>query len=109
MKSEKILEKDIESYLREEVKKVGGNAYKFNSPENAGVPDRIVLLPRSRIVFIELKAPGAVPRPLQKVQISKIKKFGFPVLVIDSKEKVDLFIQNTKYWNMDKLSKGLGG
>ena len=45
MAVKKILEKDIEKYLRDEIKKVGGIAYKFVSPGNSGVPDRLVLLP----------------------------------------------------------------
>ena len=40
-----LKEKDIEKYLRDEIKKVGGIAYKFVSPGNSGVPDRLVLLP----------------------------------------------------------------
>ena len=41
-----MLEKDIEEKLRNKVKKLGGKAYKFVSPGNAGVPDRLVILPR---------------------------------------------------------------
>ena len=37
-------ESSIESKLRDEVKEVGGTAYKFVSPGNAGVPDRVVVL-----------------------------------------------------------------
>ncbi|MDU2112388.1 MAG: VRR-NUC domain-containing protein, partial [Clostridiales bacterium] len=39
-------EKEIEAYLRIRIKKLGGIAYKFTSPGNDGVPDRIVLLPK---------------------------------------------------------------
>lgn len=38
-------ERDVERYLRERVKQLGGRAYKFVSPGNNGVPDRIVMLP----------------------------------------------------------------
>ncbi|PTY76688.1 nuclease, partial [Heyndrickxia sporothermodurans] len=58
-------ERDIEIYLRDEVKKIKGRAYKFESPGNAGVPDRLVILPGGRVFFIELKAPGKKSRPLQ--------------------------------------------
>ncbi|WP_370222017.1 VRR-NUC domain-containing protein [Cytobacillus sp.] len=85
-------ERDIENYLRQQVKKLKGIAYKFESPGNAGVPDRIVLLPGGRMQFIELKAPGKKPTPLQLSQHRKINKVGFSVLVIDSKEGVDEFI-----------------
>lgn len=87
-------EKDIEIYLREQVKKMKGIAYKFESPGNSGVPDRIVLLPNGRIYFVELKAPGKKSRPLQLNQQRKIANLGFTVLEIDSYLSVDLFIRN---------------
>lgn len=85
-------ESAIESYLRDQVRQVGGRAYKFVSPGNDGVPDRLVCFPGGRIVFVELKAPGKKPRPLQLVQIDRLQRLGFGVLVIDSKAKVDGFI-----------------
>ena len=41
-----MLEKEIEKILVTEVKKLGGKAYKFVSPGNSGVPDRIVIFPK---------------------------------------------------------------
>lgn len=38
-------EKDVEQYLCKRVKEMGGKAYKFVSPGNAGVPDRLVVVP----------------------------------------------------------------
>lgn len=84
-----LREKEIEAYLRIRIKKLGGIAYKFTSPGNDGVPDRIILLPEGKINFVELKAPGKKPSKLQKVQINRIKKLGYDVYVIDSKELVD--------------------
>lgn len=84
-----MLEKDIEQYLRNRVKALKGVAYKFTSPGNAGVPDRIVLLPNGNITFVELKAPGKRTRPIQDRQIDRIEKLGFQVYVMDSKEQVD--------------------
>lgn len=85
-------EKDIEEYLRKKVKTAGGKAYKFESPGNDGVPDRIVIFPLNKIYFIELKAPGRKPRPLQVKQMRDLQNFGCEVLVIDSKSGVDDFI-----------------
>lgn len=86
-------ERDIEEYLRNQVKKAGGKAYKFVSPGNDGVPDRLVLFPGGRVYFVELKAPGKKPRPLQIKQMRDIASFGCNVRVIDSKEGVDAFIR----------------
>jgi hypothetical protein len=85
-------ERDIEIYLRDQVKKAGGKAYKFESPGNDGVPDRIVIFPENKIYFVELKAPGKKPRPLQLKQMRILEAFGCTVKVIDSKESVDEFI-----------------
>lgn len=85
-------EKEIEKYLREEIKKLGGIAYKFTSPGNSGVPDRLVLLPCGVMAFVELKAPGGKTTAIQDGQISRIQKLNFDVYVIDSKMAVDAFI-----------------
>lgn len=86
-------ERDIETYLRNSVKAAGGIAYKFVSPGNAGVPDRLVLLPGERVAFVELKAPGKKSTPLQELQQKRISSMGFEVMVIDSKAGVDGLIK----------------
>lgn len=85
-------ESAIEAYLRDKVKQRGGIAYKFISPGNSGVPDRLVLFPGEKSIFVELKAPGKEPTPIQLLQHKRIKALGFKVLVIDSKGKVDELI-----------------
>lgn len=89
-------EKLIEDYLRDEVKSIGGRAFKFVSPGNNGVPDRLVCLPGGKIAFIELKAPGKKSTPLQEVQQKRLKDLGFYVLVISSMAGVDDFIDDIK-------------
>ena len=84
-----MTEKEIENYLVSKIKNKKGTAYKFTSPGNSGVPDRLCLLPNGKIFFVELKSPGKKPRALQVNQITKITKLGQRVYVVDSKEKVD--------------------
>ena len=55
-----MLEKDIERKLIAGVKRAGGKAYKFVSPGNVGVPDRIVIWPNGVIHFVELKTSKGV-------------------------------------------------
>ncbi|BFH10594.1 VRR-NUC domain-containing protein [Paenibacillus melissococcoides] len=86
-------ERDIEKYLREKVKAAGGRAYKFVSPGNSGVPDRIVILPGGRIVFVELKAPGRKPTALQLVQHKHFRALGCDVRIVDSIAQVDGLLQ----------------
>ena len=81
-------ESRIERRLAVSVKKMGGMAVKFTSPGLDGVPDRIVLLPGGKIAFVELKAPGKKPRPLQEKRKRKIKRLGLPIYVIDGVEQI---------------------
>lgn len=91
-----MLEKDVESQLRNKIKELGGKAFKWVSPGNAGVPDRIILLPGERIYFVETKKPKGKTRVLQDRQIEHIRALGFEVLVLDSKEGVNRFISKLK-------------
>lgn len=77
-----MLEREIENYLNDNIKKLGGRAYKFVSPGNRGVPDRIILLPGGRIIFVELKTKDRYPTKLQRVQIKRMRDLGADVRVI---------------------------
>lgn len=81
-------EKTIEAKLVKAVKSMGGLAPKFVSPGLDGVPDRLVLLPKGKIAFIELKAPGKKPRPLQVRRKSQLEALGFLVYCIDGSEQI---------------------
>ncbi len=81
-------EKQIENKLAMEVKKAGGIALKFVSPSFDGMPDRLVLIPDGRVAFVELKAPGKTPRPLQLARHRLLRSLGFRVYVIDSVEQI---------------------
>ena len=83
-----MLEKQIENKLTRSVKKAGGIALKLVSPSFAGMPDRLVLLPDGVFAFVELKAPGKMPRPLQVSRHKMLRSLGFKVYVIDSVEQI---------------------
>ena len=69
-------ESELESILVREVKKEGGKAYKWVSPGNAGVPDRIIFFPEGEVYFVELKTEtGNVSRP-QMAQIQRLRDLG---------------------------------
>lgn len=84
-----MLEKTIEAHLVKRVKERGGVAYKFTSPQRRSVPDRLVLLPGGVVEFIELKAPGKKPTPMQLREHERLRALGLAVLVIDTKEEID--------------------
>lgn len=79
-------ERDIEAKLRQAIKKDGGLFFKFVSPGNSGVPDRIAILPDGQIWFIELKAESGRLSPIQIWQIDRLRQLGVNVAVIRGKE-----------------------
>jgi hypothetical protein len=81
-------EKQIEKKLITEVKKRGGICPKWVSPGFDGVPDRIVLLPHGKFAFVEVKAPGEKPRPLQVSRHKLLRRLGFHVYVLDNESEI---------------------
>lgn len=86
----------IEEKLTKAVKQNGGVCWKFTSPGTAGVPDRIILMPEGRIAFVEVKAPGEKPRPLQQSRHRLLRRLGFKVYVLDALEDIEKIISEVK-------------
>lgn len=81
-------EKTIEQALVREVKMRGGMCPKFTSPGMDGMPDRLVLLPHGHFGFVEVKAPGEKPRPLQLHRHKQLRRLGIKVYVLDGLEQI---------------------
>lgn len=88
-----MTEREVEKKLVDGVRKLGGRAYKFVSPGNDGVPDRIVVLPGISPVFVELKTETGRLSSLQNVQIKKLKDLGQDVRVLYGLEDVKRFLE----------------
>ena len=85
-------EKEIEKKLTQAVKHMGGICPKLVSPGFDGMPDRIVLLPKGHMAFVEVKAPGECPRPLQMARHRLLRRLGFRVYVLDSIEQIGVIL-----------------
>lgn len=83
-----MLEREVEQALVREVRKHGGIAPKFTSPGNAGMPDRLIILPGGKVSFVELKAPGQKPRPLQLRQMDRLTQLGCMVRTLDHPNQI---------------------
>ena len=83
-----MLEKDIESKLVAEAKKRGCIPVKLLSANYNGLPDRLILSPGEKCGFIELKASGKKPRPLQLKRHAQLRSLGFKVYVVDGVEQI---------------------
>ena len=67
---------------------MGGIAPKFVSPGFDGMPDRIVLLPYGKFAFVEVKAPGKKPRPLQVSRHGLLQHLGFKVYLLNDMNQI---------------------
>jgi hypothetical protein len=88
-----VRESTLERRLVREVERIGGLAPKLVSPGNRGVPDRLVILPNGRTVYVEMKAPGKPLEPLQEHWKRKLLNLGHRHYKIDSNEDIDRFIR----------------
>ena len=87
------MERDIERYLVRRVKDIGGIAYKFVSPSNRGVADRLVVLPGGVVWFVEVKKPGGRMSTLQQLFKRDVERLGHSHMVLWDKDDVDTFIK----------------
>lgn len=87
------LERDVEKLLVRGVKERGGRAYKFVSPGNAGVPDRIVIFPNGHLYFVELKREDGELTQNQVMQIRRLTVLGQQVVVAYGRAGVEKFFR----------------
>lgn len=88
-----MLEKELERKFVNILRKRGCIVYKFVSPGNAGVPDRLVITPDGKVHFAELKQRGKKMRPLQVMQAMRLAKNNVRVHLVDSLEAIQTFIE----------------
>ncbi len=91
-------ESAIERHLVSIVRKLGGECLKFTSPGRRHVNDRLVLLPGGRVWFIELKQPGAKPRPGQVRFHGRLFELRCNWVVFDTKEQIDAWAGAGESW-----------
>ncbi|MCI8916905.1 MAG: VRR-NUC domain-containing protein [Oscillospiraceae bacterium] len=90
-------ESQIERYLVREVKNHGGLCFKFVSPGNPGVPDRIIVTPDGRSIYVELKTEIGRLAKVQKWQRSELEKRGADVRVLFGMDAVKDFLREV-FW-----------
>lgn len=88
----RVTEADVESYLVDKIRSIGGMCIKGNPHNQRGMPDRICILPKGLIVFVELKRPGRKPRPNQRLLINRFRKLGQHAVWANSFGMVDKLI-----------------
>lgn len=86
-------ERDIEARLVRMVRERGGLCYKFVSPGNDGVPDRIVITPDGRTIYVELKSERGRLSALQAHQLQELRRCGADARVLKGLEQVRAFVE----------------
>ena len=83
-------EKTLERKLRLHAEKLGGLAIKLVALHFTGLPDRLILLPKGRIYFVEVKTTKKKPTKRQLLVHDKLRGLGFTVIVLDRSENLKL-------------------
>ena len=106
-KATRIREKYVEQRLIQAVRQCGGLALKFVSPGFNGVPDRLLLFMGGKVAFVEVKAPGERPRPLQAHRMEQLRRMGFKVYVLDDLSDIDLLLRDVREGGLEGDRKAL--
>lgn len=100
-------EAPVEKHLTEGVQKLTGLCIKLLPASMVGLPDRIVLLPRGTLWFVELKRPkGGVLSAMQGLAHKHLRRLGFTVLVLSTKEEIDAKLKEWKENNGRNYARG---
>lgn len=96
-------ESEIESWIGQQVRRHGGYFYKFVSPGNDGVPDRICILPGGIIIFVELKTKTGRLSKIQKYQLKRLQDLGCRTRVIYGMEEAKRFINEIRTTRLSEV------
>lgn len=81
-----MLEKDLEKKIVIKARKLGYLTYKFVSPSNRGVPDRIFISENGKLFFVEFKSKKGKLSKLQDKKISELRARKQSIFVVDDEE-----------------------
>lgn len=85
-------ESEIEAIMRRQLISRGCLSWKFVSPGCSGVPDRIVVLPKGQIYFVELKADGGRASEIQIYRAEQLQAHGCMYRLVKGRKGVEGFI-----------------
>lgn len=91
-----VSEKMIERYLVDSAKNIGMPCLKYSNPNMVGYPDRLLVLPGGKAIWVELKSKGRKPTKIQEARIAELSGMGHTVKVIDNKADIDELIKTIR-------------
>lgn len=89
-----VSEKSIERYLVQQAKEHGLPCLKYYNPNMVGYPDRLLVLPGAKVVWVELKSKGRKTSKIQDERIAQLRNMGHEIRVIDNKTDIDKLINS---------------
>lgn len=92
-----MLEKDIENWLNKQIEQMGGLAFKFVSPGNPGVPDRIYILPNGEVWFVELKQQLGKVANIQKWQRQRLIGLGCNYRLVKGMDDAKKYVEEMRH------------
>jgi hypothetical protein len=88
-----LRESEVEAYVTREIGKCKGLSLKLLSPGMTGLPDRLVVLPGGRVLFVEFKRDKGVLSAMQKKRIQQLRDLGMRVDTIYGLEEAKKWVQ----------------
>jgi len=89
-------EKEIENYFRWVVELNHGKTWKFTSPQNRGVSDRIACFPNGDVYFVELKRFGGKRSALQYIFAEDMKNLNQKYKLFSTIAEIDTWASTLK-------------
>jgi len=87
-----MLESKIEKWISEKIREAGGLSFKWLSPNNPGVPDRIYIFPGGKVFFVELKTEIGRLSNIQKWQRERLIDQGVNYRLIKGMKQAEDFV-----------------
>lgn len=78
----------IDAHLHTWAKSVGAEFRKVRWIGRRGAPDRVIIAPGGRTIWVETKAPGKIAAPHQAREIARFKALGHDVRVISTVDEI---------------------
>jgi len=89
-------ESKVEKHLVGKIEELGGICYKFTSPGRNGVPDRVCVMPKGLVVFVETKAPNGRLSPRQRDELSLLNSLDQIAHVANTFKKVNALVEEMR-------------
>lgn len=98
-------ESSVEDHLVQALARLGLACVKFIPDNRAGMPDRLVLLPGERVLWVETKTDGGRLSELQKLRARELRRAGQRVAHVWTTVEADALVAQLEgEFNLSRIS-----